>query len=131
MIQGTLVGRLCNDPEAKEDKNGKTYAKFTLACQKDKDNADFIFCQAYGQSANVVLDFCKKGNQLVAVGRLNLNTFPDKEGFERTVLNCNISSVALVGSKGENSSEGDSKPKRRKVASATTQQAEQEFDPYA
>lgn len=128
MIQGTLVGRLCNDPEAKEDKNGKTYAKFTLACQKDKEHADFIYCQAYGQTANVVLDFCKKGNQLVVVGRLTLNTFPDKDGYERTALNCNVSNVCLVGSKGENTSEGDSKPKRRKAASSTTQQAESEFN---
>lgn len=128
MIQGSLYGRLVNDPEAKEDKQGRTMARFTLACQKDKDNADFITCFAYGNQANVVLDFCKKGNPLLVHGRVSLNKWEDKDGFERVTLQCNVSNVCLVGSKGENSSEGDSKPKRRKVAPATTQQAEQEFN---
>ena len=49
----SFIGRLTDKPElAGEDK--KQYCRFTLAVQRDKDNADFIDAVAFGSYANVI-----------------------------------------------------------------------------
>lgn len=129
MINATLVGRMVNDPEEKESQNGKPMIRFKLACQKNKETADFVSCTAFGTTGAVVMDFVKKGHQLVAVGKLELNTWTDNEGYERTGLNCMVNQVCLVNNKRDGEGESDSKPKRRKAAEKPAEQA-QEFNPY-
>lgn len=129
MINATLVGRLTADPETKTAKDGSEFLAFTLACQKTKDSAEFIKCTAYGNTANVVHDFCKKGSMIAAVGRLSLNVYTDKEGYEQKNLQCQVQQVALCGGKADNDEgEGKAKPKRRK-ASEKTQEPTEEFQP--
>ena len=38
-----LMGRMVRDPELKYTSGGKAFANFTLAVQKTKDEAEFVF----------------------------------------------------------------------------------------
>ncbi len=130
MINATLIGRLTADPVERQDRNGKTIASFTLACQRNKDTADFVKCSAFGQSAAVALDFLKKGHQTCVVGRLELSSYENKEGVEQKNLQCTVTSLCLLSNSKKEDAEGEDKPKRKKPAQKPTEEA-QEFNPYA
>ena len=60
----TLIGRLCKDPEVRtfksKDGSDVRQATFTLAVDRAGDDADFIRCQAYGKTAELVEEWCEK-----------------------------------------------------------------------
>lgn len=135
MITATLVGNVCADPEEKETQSGDTYVKFSIACRRNKDETDFVKCTAFGASAKTISEHVRKGHQLVVYGRLSLNKWNDKEGYERFDLQAQVSSISLLRNNAnevDDDGEPKSKPKRRKAAATKQQQeTEGEFDPYA
>ena len=76
-----LTGRLTKDPELKHGSSGTAYCKFTLAVNRMKkdDPADFIFCSAFGKTAELIAEYVKKGNNLGVQGRLQQDTY-EKDG---------------------------------------------------
>lgn len=59
-----LVGRLTKDIEIRMTTNGKAVAGFSLAVRRDKDNTEFVPCRAYGKTAELLSQYCKKGSQV-------------------------------------------------------------------
>ena len=76
-----LTGRLNKDPELKFGASGTAYCKFTLAVNRMKkdDPADFIFCSAFGKTAELIAEYVKKGHQLGVQGRIQQDTY-EKDG---------------------------------------------------
>ena len=76
-----LTGRLTKEPELKHGSSGTAYCKFTLAVNRMKkdDPADFIFCSAFGKTAELIAEYVKKGNNLGVQGRLQQDTY-EKDG---------------------------------------------------
>ena len=76
-----LTGRLTKEPELKFGASGTAYCKFTLAVNRMKkdDPADFIFCSAFGKTAELIAEYVKKGHQLGVQGRLQQDTY-EKDG---------------------------------------------------
>ena len=76
-----LTGRLTKDPELKYGASGTAYCKFTLAVNRMKkdDPADFIFCSAFGKTAELIAEYVNKGNNLGVQGRLQQDTY-EKDG---------------------------------------------------
>ena len=76
-----LTGRLTKDPELKYGASGTAYCRFTLAVNRMKkdDPADFIFCSAFGKTAELIAEYVKKGHQLGVQGRLQQDTY-EKDG---------------------------------------------------
>ena len=76
-----LTGRLTKEPELKHSTSGMAYCKFTLAVNRMKkdDPADFIFCSAFGKTAELIAEYVKKGNNLGIQGRLQQDTY-EKDG---------------------------------------------------
>ena len=76
-----LLGRLARDPQifAPVKKDGTMIAKFTLAVRRDEETADFIPCTAFGQTAAIIEDHCKKGQQVAISGRLHSGSY-EKDG---------------------------------------------------
>ena len=77
----SLVGRLVADPqERKADKY--TIANFSIAIDREfsKDKiTDFLDCQAWNNTAEFVNKYLKKGALVAVVGRLQKDTWKDKE----------------------------------------------------
>lgn len=103
-----LIGRLTKDPEVRYTQSGMAVGTFTLAVdrrvQKDKPKeADFIPCVAWGKTAEVAGNWCKKGKQVGIEGRIQVRSYDAKDGSKRYVTEVIVSNLELLG-KGDGSS---------------------------
>lgn len=79
-----LSGRLTKDPDVRNG-NETTITKFTLAVDRkikkgEEKKADFINCTVFGNLANVVSNYCKKGTGVNIDGRLQTGSYKNKDG---------------------------------------------------
>ena len=97
-----LTGRLTKDPELKYGASGTAYCKFTLAVNrmKKEDGADFIFCSAFGKTAELIAEYVKKGHQLGIQGRIQQETY-EKEGQQTSKTGVVVDKIEFLESKKE------------------------------
>lgn len=107
----TLMGRLTADPELRHTQSNIPVASFTLAVdrgyKKDNDaiNTDFINIVAWRGTAEFVSKWFTKG-QLVAVsGRLQVRSYKDKDGNNRTATEV-VADEAFFAESKRNNTEG-------------------------
>jgi single-strand DNA-binding protein len=89
----TLIGRLTRDPESKTIFNDKTISAFSIAVNGYKDDVSFFNCVAFGQTAEFINQYCKKGNRLAIVGRLQQRSWSDKEGVKKSSVEVVVNNV--------------------------------------
>ena len=89
-----LMGRLTRDPELKYTKGAEPVAvvNFSLAANRrfkrqGEQEVDFISCVAFGKNAEFVSKYFHKRQLVSIVGRLNVNSYEDKDGKRRTAVN--------------------------------------------
>lgn len=77
-----LFGRIASDIETTTygKKKEGTLAKFSLAVRKDKDNADFFRCTAFGKTAELLEEYFDKGKQITITGHLASGSYESKKG---------------------------------------------------
>lgn len=76
-----LMGRLTKDPEIREGKEGLAIAKWTLAVDRiGSEEADFIYCTAFGKTAEFVEDNIRKGQRIALTGRIQTGRYEGKDG---------------------------------------------------
>ncbi len=94
-----LTGRLTKDPELKYGASGTAYCKFTLAVNRMKkdDPADFIFCSAFGKTAELITEYVKKGNNLGVQGRLQQDTY-EKDGEKISKTGVTVDKIEFLES---------------------------------
>ena len=109
--QVVLVGRLTKDPEVRELENGKQVSTITLAVQRNFKNeegvyeTDFINCDLWNGVAQNTSEYCKKGDIVGVKGRLQMDSFEDKEGNNKTVLKVAAEKVTFLSSNKEKNHE--------------------------
>lgn len=76
----TLVGRVTKDIEMRKTQSGKSVVQFTLAVnRRGKDaGADFINCVAWEKTADVLAQYCHKGDRIGVIGRIATRSYDDK-----------------------------------------------------
>ena len=82
-----LYGNLTRDPELKALPSGSNVASFGLATNrtyKDKNGqkqeaTEFHNIVAFGRTAEVIAQYCKKGRPIFVEGRLQTRSWDDKE----------------------------------------------------
>ena len=86
----TIMGRLTRDPELRVTGSGISVANFSVAVDRDfsgKDSGeketDFIDCTAWRKTAEFVAKHFTKGRMIVVSGRLQINSYTDKDGNKR------------------------------------------------
>lgn len=87
----TLSGRTCADPELRYlPGNGTAICNFTLAVRRSRKNAqgeyesDFINCQAWAKSGELIAEYVKKGQMFTISGRLQIRKY-EKDGINHWV----------------------------------------------
>lgn len=101
-----LLGRLVKDADFQKGTKGKkSYAKFTLAVPRGKDETDFINCIAFDKTAELISDYVKKGNRLLAEGSINVSKYTNKEGKDAYATNIIISRINFIDYKDSDTSE--------------------------
>ena len=101
-----LTGRLTKEPELKYGASGSAYCKFTLAVNRMKkdDPADFIFCSAFGKTAELIAEYVKKGHQLGVQGRLQQDTY-EKDGEKISKTGVTVDKIEFMENKKEEKTE--------------------------
>lgn len=98
----TLVGRLGGDPEIRFTQLGKSIASFSMVTSKSTKQPDGSWLESEttwykveaweGLGENVV-ESLRKGDQVIVVGRLYMDTYTARDGAERQSLKVNAYSI--------------------------------------
>ena len=100
-----LVGRITKDPELRKTSSGISTVSFTLACNRRFSNsqggqdADFINCVAWRQSADFMANYVKKGSLLGVEGRIQTRNYKDQSDRTVYVTEVVCDSVQILESK--------------------------------
>lgn len=131
MLNSTvLVGRMTRDPELKKTNSGKSLVSFSLAVERDyaPDGAervtDFIDCVAWGATADFISRYFGKGTLVCVKGRLEVNSFRDREGNNRKNTQVNVETAYFCESKKR---EGSSDDKRKSSGEAKPSSAQKNY----
>lgn len=115
-----LIGNLTRDPEIRYTPKGQAVADIGLAVNRvystetgeKREEVTFIDITLWGRTAEIVHQYCKKGRPLFVEGRLQLDSWDDKQtGQKRSKLKVIADGIQLLGSRdggGEGNSGGGS-----------------------
>jgi single-strand DNA-binding protein len=96
-----LVGRLTRDPELRKTTSGMSVASFTLAVDDSRKGPNgekvtiFMNVSVFGNSADTVVKFTRKGNLVGVVGRLT------QRKYVRKTDNVEITSTDIIATQVE------------------------------
>lgn len=100
-----LTGRFTRDPESRMGSNSLEISRFSLACSSDFVNrngerqTEFINCTAFGNTASTINKFCKKGQQISAVGRISNSSYDGQDGKKVYRTDIIVESFEFLGAK--------------------------------
>ena len=100
-----LQGRLTADPEIRTTQSGTKVANFSIAVErpfKDKSGnrkTDFLKCEAWRSSADLLAKYFKKGSMILVVGAMYQDSYTDNNGNRREKTWCNVEEVNFCESK--------------------------------
>lgn len=102
----SLVGRLTRDPEVRDTQSGMKVAKFTLAIDRpfskgEEKQTDFPRVVCFGKTAENVGRFISKGRQVSVVGRLQTDSYQDKDGKRIYTTDVIADRVEFLGGKND------------------------------
>jgi single-strand DNA-binding protein len=103
-----LGGRLTSQPELKQTPQGVSVATFSIAVNRrgKKDEADFINCVAWRQTAELICKYFGKGSSICITGQIQTRSWNDSNGGKRYATEVIADEVYFVDSKAEGSEGG-------------------------
>lgn len=104
-----LMGRLTRDPEMRQTASGLPVARFTIAvnrrfAKEGQQNADFISCVAWRQTAEFIQKYFRKGNMLAVVGSIQTGSYTNNQGQKVYTTEVLIDEAYFTGEKSGNAS---------------------------
>lgn len=112
-----LTGRLTADPELKHTSNGIAVVSFCVAVNRRfKDQqADFINCVAWRQTAEFICKYFVKGQMIGLEGSIQTCNYTDQDGNKRNATEVLVENASFCESK---KSESNSRPSPSAAAPA-------------
>jgi single-strand DNA-binding protein len=88
------------DPELRFTREGKPVCNFRIASNGRKDaEAEFIDVVAWGETANAVASYKKKGHKVLVEGRIVTGSYVADDGTKRYYVRISASSVQFLDDK--------------------------------
>ena len=101
-----LTGGITKDPEIRYTSNGLSNLRFVVAVdrpiQRDTNGnrqADFISCVAFGQQADFMSRYIRKGYMIAVEGRIQTRSYDDQNGQKRYVTEVVAEAVHFIESR--------------------------------
>ena len=93
-----IVGNLCADPVVRETKAGKKVASIRVAVKRphSSDVTDFFSVTAWGQSAEYLEKYAKKGSKIEAEGPMQYREYTSLDGNKHEVWELSANHVGLI-----------------------------------
>jgi len=110
-----LIGNVTRDPEIRYTPKGTAVTDIGLAVNRiysvegeKREETTFVDITFWGRQAEVVGEYCKKGKPLFVEGRLQMDSWEDKQsGQKRNRLKVVAENMQLLGGRGGGGFEGD------------------------
>lgn len=104
-----LKGRLTTKPELKTTVSDIYVTDFSVAVNRrfNKEQTDFINCQAWRQTAEFINKYFDKGQEILVVGELHIDKW-EKDGETRYSTRVSVDEVEFCGNKADNKEHGNS-----------------------
>ena len=96
MNRTDLIGNLVREPELRTTQNGKYVCSFTLAVYRDKEHTDFINCVAWNKSAELLHNYCKKGDKIGVSGSIQVRNYDNSQGQRVYVTEVLVDRIDLL-----------------------------------
>ena len=99
-----LIGRLGRDPETRETNSGMTVAEMRIATSRGRGNSeqtDWHTVVCFDKTAEIVAKYLSKGRQVYVEGRLQHDSWEDKEGNKKYKTSIVANSVQFLGSRSD------------------------------
>lgn len=103
-----LMGRLTKDAELVQTPQGVAVARFAIAvnrrfAKEGQQQADFINCIAWRQTAEIICKYFKKGNMIAVVGSIQARSWDGQDGKKQYATEVVADEVYFTGKKAEES----------------------------
>lgn len=101
-----LMGRLTTDPDLRQTPQGTSVTRFTIAVDRrirkeGGQQADFITCVAWRQTAEFICRFFGKGRMIAIEGQLQSHTWEGKDGRREYSTEVLVDNAFFTSSKNE------------------------------
>ncbi len=103
-----LAGRLTSDPELKTTQSGISVTSFTVAVNRNyrpkdggEQQADFINCTAWRQTAEFITKYFVKGSSICVTGSIQTRKWTDQNGQNRYSTEVVVDEAMFVDSRNE------------------------------
>ena len=107
-----LIGRLTRDPELRKTTSGLSVASFAIAVDdtysrgpNGEKNTLFMNCSIFGNKADNVAKFVRKGSLVAVSGRLNQRKYTNRDNQQVTVIETIADNVDFLEPKAQGASE--------------------------
>lgn len=107
-----LMGRLCVDPDFRQTQSGIAVCRFRIAVnrrfknqQTGEQEADFISCTAWRQTAEFVSRYFQKGIMILVEGELRNNDYTEQNGVKHYSMEVLVNQASFCGSKSESAAQ--------------------------
>lgn len=109
MLTASAIGNLGNDPELKYSGNGSPFLRFNVATNgrvknqsgQWEDKTEWVRCTVFGQRAESLSQYLKKGMRVYASGRLEARPWTAQDGQVRAGLELVADTVEFFSTKSE------------------------------
>lgn len=93
-----LCGRLGRDPESRHTQKGERVVSFSLATDgyRKDDGPDWHNVTAFGQPADFLAEYARKGAIVHVVGRIRYEEWTDKDGTKKKATKIIADRVRLI-----------------------------------
>lgn len=124
-----LIGRVTSDITINQSKSGNAICSFSVAVDrymgKDKEKStDFIRCNAFGSTAEILGKYAGKGKQIAIEGNIKTGSY-EKDGVKHYTQDVQVERVELLGSK----SDGNASSQTAPTQAAAPQTNANDFEP--
>ncbi len=137
-----IVGRLTRDPELRTIQSGQTIASFSVATSRQwkdqsgqkQEKVDFHNVVAWGKQGEVIKQYFTKGQEIYVEGRLETQSWDDKESGKKMYRTEIVlekfefgAKPGSAGSTGGQSTYNDAPPQSRSAAATPQSRKEEEI----
>jgi single-strand DNA-binding protein len=117
MNKVVLIGRLTRDVEIRQRNNAEAtmVASFGIAVDRGykkegQATADFINCVAFGATGDNIGKYFSKGNKIAVTGRIQVDSYKDKEGKSQVSTKVVVDGFEFCESKRDSSNSNAQTP---------------------
>lgn len=96
MNQVILIGRITADPELRYTYDQTAFCRFSLAVPRTAEITDFIRCNAWNKTAEIMAQYVHKGERIAVTGQIQTGQYTNKYGQKISTTEVSVWRVEFI-----------------------------------